>query len=79
MKLLDYALCDEPTEKRAVVHVAIADAPTERMPAIRTTCDGFPFEHDCGASVERDGLCALHYYKLMSFLKWEAMWKEYAS
>jgi hypothetical protein len=63
----------------ATIKLKVVNAPTIRIPAVRRACDGYPFDSDCGAPVERDGLCALHYYKLASFLKWQAMWKEYAS
>jgi hypothetical protein len=82
MKLLDYALCDEPTEKRAIVH--IADAPTKIMPVVRR-CDGYPFDAECGAPAEKPytmpsgaikHLCGLHHYKIVSAEKWEQWRRE---
>jgi hypothetical protein len=64
-KLMDYALCDEPTEKR---------------PVMRPTCDGRPYEVECGAPgaqlyTTSEGrvvwLCALHYYQLKCIEQWD--------
>ena len=65
MKLMDYALCDEPTEKR---------------PVVRDACEGFePMGEPCGSTRDlveftypdgrRRQFCKLHHYV-------EAIWED---
>jgi hypothetical protein len=74
-KLSDFAHCDEPTVKLAVI-----EADTVEMPAMRPACEGFDITRPCDAPGEIEyptsegqtyRLCKLHYYKMMCIQRWD--------
>ncbi len=80
MKLLDYAHCEEPTVKRAVI-----EADTVEMSAMGPTCVGFDINRPCDAPGEIEyttsegrkvRLCPLHYYKMQCVKYWDEIRRE---